>query len=436
MPIERATRPDLETFLVRDEGIDIELPYNGTLHLESYENSEYSVGAVVGRWGEKWERDQIDSQIRALYGLDENGRDQIVGDSSGFKNVHRPQAELSYRELTHQSIAVTGLHAAEVIKLNGWKPSDVGGLFIGGDALPIGKKDKGLSLKRQLLAASGLQHLDESKQVSIKALACNSGADELLHALVNPDFRGRPVVIVGISTLFNELSKAKYRARPLSLNIDPFSLQVFSYGAAAFGIIPGETMSIIEDLGGEPITIVDEEFDTEQSLAAITPFDSLIDHSEPYRVRQEIAENVVIGMMPRPRHKGRALDMNSYLTSKLFPKTTTKRVLQFWDQFRQAYPEGKFDELIMHHASYAVGQSVHGKMIKAGIDVPFYWTVDDGNAPPATTLTHLARRLPYLGNKNIMVVSFGGGATYTIFGLRLGPDGASPDIVSSLKVSI
>lgn len=408
------------------------LPYQGTLHLEHYVNLENHVAAVVGRWGVSCEKAVTEEQTLAQY-----GKEHVAVGDTGFKRVWRPQEGLSYEELTEESIAVAGLQMDQTVRDNNWNHADVAAVFIGGDALPLSVNDKKqTALKQRFLEVAGLTHLDTETQVSIKCLACNSGADEFFDAhnpQKHPELQGRPVLVHAQSTLFNET--AKYPGVPLPKLMDGFSTQVFSLGAVTIGSVPGETVSLILDPNGMPLAITDEEYDKKGALAARPPFAELLPPMVPgeeVKVRHEIAPNVVIGRMPPPEIESRILDLNAYLTSMLFPRPTAKRAQRYVEEFLRIFPDGEIHELIMHHASYGVGQLVVEKLAKVGIHIPFYWTVDDGNAPPATVLTALARRLPDLSNKNIMIVSFGGGATYTLFGLRLGSGGHDPVIVAGL----
>lgn len=448
--IERTVvKPKLERFdytpLMKE---DIALPHGGTLHLEHYADAENTIAAVVGHWGVEWSREQVEKQIRELY-----GDNSVAQGDTGFSTLWRPQEGLNFEQLSEQSIAVAGIQMAKTVIDNGWEPTSVKAVFIAGDAFPLEPNDlDGARLKQRYLEAAGLTHLDPKTQVSLKGLACNAGADELLDALnpsKHPELQGENVIIHAQSTLYDEL--AKYPDKSLKEIIDAFSLQVFSLGAVTFGIKPGETMSLILTPDGRPMAVVEEKYDKGQALAAKTPFKDFLppidpDSDELVQVKHEIAFNFVLGRMPPTRDLIRILDMDPRKTAGTFPRGTEKRVVKYvnGDQevdkngfahdvkgFIDYYPNGTLDEKIEHHASLLIAKGIEARLLEEGIDIKVYWVNQDGNAPPANTLMALARRLKYLDNKNVLIVSFGGGVTYSIYALRLGPDGANPEVVGA-----
>lgn len=419
----------------------VELPYGGLLRVERHENTEAGIVAYVGRHGDLWSMDQVRDQVKKIKGY---GDTQIASDT-GFDTIYRAQAGLTEKQAVEQGLAAAVDLMKRSYEGNGWRNDEVAAVVVATDAIPQNKIGIGLSYAAAVAKRADLGHLKETDIYDV-CTACDGGArglQEILNPNIHPELQGKKVILLAQSHVPDQFVEVPEEELPDHL--DAFSLQVFSLGEVAIGVIPGETMTLMmgpadEHGWREPVAEYQEIEDKRGALAARTPFDSVFSPTDGLTKR---VGNITYGRMPIPRTEGREnrrLDMRALAAAALFPREFRNVADPFLAKFRRLFPNGQFDEIIPHHPAIVtlVGalEKIESLFEKYGLRVPdCFWSNTDGNAPPAQTLMALSRRLKDLHNKNIWIASFGGGTTWSFFGIRLGKGGYDYDVVNGLKAS-
>ncbi|MBI4084769.1 MAG: hypothetical protein HY431_02585 [Candidatus Levybacteria bacterium] len=368
----------------------LSLPSGAILDLEVHESPEDLPG-VVGHWGEKKTMDDI-HQALALQGV----RQIELSTSTGFDYIYHQRAGIERHDAIQDELSVAETIATTTLELNGWKPTDVDAVFVGSGVPPVDNPNVGVNYANIVAQQLGMR---EDVMTHSTYAACTSGAHEFFRALTNPDLQGKKVLILGmenVTTLTPDLDINR---------ADPFSIQVFSNGAAGIGIVPGE--DIIAH------TVKRKVFkDTEGALAAHMTYERLLD-PENADIWQEDDENGLhLIRYPKPQD-GLLLVLDNRKTSMLFVGEMVVFIGEVLKEHNQQFPSKNIIYTAAHPASKAMSDGLVKRLVRAGVESPpIPWVVPDGNSSAATTLIAHNRLLPEAkGGRRIMVVGYGAGGS-------------------------
>lgn len=195
---------------------------------------------------------------------------------------------------------------------------------------------------------------------------------------------------------------------------DPLSLQFFSDGAAAIGVVPKISLT---HLLGESKAVED----VKGALAAVEPWRELID---PEGELIQKAGNITLIRLPQPPEEMQIF-MKGWETTKLFLRNIPPSIQRVYEQHREQYPEKDIKMIVAHHPSIGVSSLIKGKLEKKGIDIEMPWVVNDGNSSGATTLIAFVRLMErFSPGDHVMIASFGGGISIDTFVIEIGKIGA------------
>lgn len=366
-----------------------------SIKLERYETELGIAGAVV-HWGEIFEGDNLRSAVLTAFEGDE---DKLIG-SSGFTTLYRTPILPNPSDAIYQELNAADRLVTTTLGLNHWSSGDIEAIALGSGAPVIDDPQ----LVDQTYAAILAQRagIDTDIPMHETYAACNSGGYELARILRDPDLHGKKVLLVameGLTRLFPGFDPQV---------ADNISLQVFSNGGAAFGIIPGIDMRY---LVGTDQVIVDEG-----ALAANPPYRHLLDPNEgPWQ------EGGGVSMLRLPTPEKGEIYMKGVPTTKFFIKNTAPIIKQVVEAHHALSPDHGIDHVVSHHASLPVIEGLKRRLQKDGIELDIPWVVPDGNSSGATTLIALARQMSdFKEGDHVLIASFGAGASFSVFVVEIG----------------
>lgn len=390
--IERLSRSDSP---IRPETLSIieePLSKHSILRLEKIKRPELGMAGVVARWGRRYKRREVDSIIAEKLGEEE------VAQDSGFSEIYRTPEQYTSEEIFSEEMTVMKRVVRSVLELNRWEPEQVDALFFAGS--PLIKPDYGYVIAQN----TGLTHLDPEINIFNYYLTCNAGGQALREALTNLNLEGKNVVVIATEGLTKQTKGFNVE------KADPLSLQFFSDGAAAVGVVPGVSLTY---LLGESKAVED----TKGALAAVEPWRELID---PKGELIQKVGNITLIRLPQPL-EGMQISMKGLETTKLFLRNIPPSIQRVYRQHKEQYPEKDIKMIVAHHPSIGVNDLIKGKLEKMDISIPMPWVVKDGNSSGATTLIALVRLIERLNpGDHVLIASFGAGISIDIFVVEIG----------------
>ena len=348
------------------------------------------IGGYVAHWGEIWEREALDDEIKMAYGLDPN----VPLPSSGFEYIYR-QGHVPRKRAIEDELCVADTVVAGTLEANGWKAEDVDALIVGSGVPPL---DTG-KIKDYAVTIAIRSGLRPNIYAHNTHAACASGGDEFFNALLNPSLQGKKVLVLGMESVTS-----------LTPDFDPkmadsLSMQLFSNGAAGIGIIPGEDITI--QLINYRRLIVP---DTRGALAAKMTYEDKLD-PESNEIWQENGNTSMI-RVPVPENN-MLLRMKGKQTAAFFVRAGAQFIDELYQKYTQKNPEHKIPYIISHYPSEGVCKLLREHLEKRGVTPEIPKVIHDGNASAATTIIAINRLLHLaIPGSRAMVVSYGAGGVF------------------------
>jgi len=386
------TPPTRESLSITEEP----LSEHSIFRLEKIKRPELGMAGVVAHWGRKYERKEVDSIIAEKLGEKEVALD------TGFSEIYRTPEQYTTEEVFFEEMTVVKRLVKSILQLNGWKPEQVDALFFAGS--PLIKPDYGYAIAQN----TGLTHLNPKTDIFNYYLTCNAGGQALREALTNPNLEGKNVVVIATEGLTKQTDGFNVE------KADPLSLQFFSDGAAAIGVVPKISLT---HLLGESKAVED----VKGALAAVEPWRELID---PEGELIQKVGNITLIRLPQPP-EGMQIFMKGGETTKLFLRNVFPSIQRVYEQHREQYPEKDIKMIVAHHPSIGVNNLMKRRLEKKGISTPMPWVVNDGNSSGATTLIAFVRLMErFSPGDHVMIASFGAGISIDTFVIEIGEIGA------------
>lgn len=342
-------------------------------------------GAVVN-FGEEITQPYLVRLVTEAYGAHQSG-------DTGFQRVYRTSPDTSAQQAVEDEIAATGHAIDAVLEANGWEPRDVEGVFVGSGTPPVSDYAQ-LVVDRFGFERADIQHN--------AYLACNSGGYEYLRALHYP---GKRVLVLGIEGM----TRIAPGFQPDK--VDLVSSYVFSNAVAAWAGVPGESLTLLPGMK-ENGAVPDEH----AALPAIMTY------SHPDDELFVEGERITTIKLPDPG-EGKVIAMQAGDTAMLFTQAMIPAVARTYSEYAATHGKDNLQFAVMHYANPVIADGIikrldrrHGIRITAPLAIP------DGNSSASNTLKMNARAIPLMQpGKDIAIVSFGAGMSWTIFYARVGP---------------
>ncbi|MBP6098548.1 MAG: hypothetical protein KA477_01035 [Candidatus Levybacteria bacterium] len=341
---------------------------------------------VNAHWGERIPRNDLVERIKIAY------PNIPLQNSTGFDVIWHQADGTSREQGIQDELEVGKLLIETVIKSNGWKPEEVAGLFIG-SGVPIADDPRYQDYARTL---GGMVGMRQDAHFDNMYAACASGGHQLINALTREDMQGEKVVVAGLEGISF-----------LTENFDPkladsLSMEFFGNGAAAKGIIPGRTMTVLS----QAHRVVRDE---DEVLAAHMTYKDMMD---PNGETLQSHGNTRMIVMPTPKD-GMRITMEGPSTGLFFIRNTLGLVEELYKEHLERWGHFPIDFSSQHHPSETVFNNFQKRAKRLGISVPTPWVVNDGNSSAATSLiahNRIVGELARPGNVELFVAYGAGGS--------------------------
>ena len=381
--IDHLDAPPIET----DNGVKVhELSEHASAYVEVYHHPELNMSGSVVNFGIEITQPELVSFITEAYGEHQSG-------DTGFQRVFRTSQRTSEHQAVEDEIAATGHAIDAALGANGWEPKDVQGLFVGSGTPPVDDYAQTIAQRFGMVNAD-IQHS--------AYLACNSGGYEFLRAMHYP---GKRVLVLGVEGM----TRLTPGFQPEK--VDLVSSYVFSNAVAAWAGIPGESLTLLpgmEENGAVP--------DEHAALPAIMTYA----HQDGELFTE--GDRITSILLPHPG-EGKAIAMKAGDTAMLFTQAMIPAVARSYQQYAGVHGNENLQFAIMHYANPIIADGILKRLAKRhGISVSVPLAITDGNSSASNTLKMNARAIGMMQpGKDIAVVSFGAGMSWTIFYARVGP---------------
>ena len=332
----------------------------------------------------------------------------------GFVRRHHIP-DLSEEEHLKLEVEVGARFLREAAKVNGWKPEEVDGVFIGMTG-PVAD-----DYTERIAKEAGIA--DSALKISVHK-ACDSSMGAL-HLMLNPELAfehgikrniaeemfGKKVLVGGIEGL----------SRFVRMSRDKSALQLFGNGAGVIGVIPGKTMKF---LVGKQFELYDEK-----GVLALSMYYPHSGQSQKGQSRIEVSQAGnnhlrFAGLMNEP-NDGAPVDMAGPMGMvKLFVRTGVQVVRDVFGKYQLLMDEmGITKEIsvaIVHHANIKINSLKAKRLRDSGIDIKMPWMLSEfGNVSAASNMIAFLRRLPWIHpGDHILFDGFGAGTYYDTFAVR------------------
>lgn len=342
---------------------------------------------VNAHWGERIPRNDLVERIKIAY------PNTPLQNSTGFDVIWHQADETSREQGIQDELEVGKLLIETVIKSNGWKPEEVAGLFIG-SGVPVADDPRYQDYARTL---GGMVGMRQDAYFDNMYAACASGGHQLIKALTREDMQGEKVVVAGLEGI-------SY----LTENFDPkladsLSMEFFGNGAAAKGVIPGKTMTVLS----QAHRVVR---DKDEVLAAHMTYRDMMD---PNGETLQSRGNTRMIVMPTPKD-GMRITMEGPSTGLFFIRNTLDLVEELYKEHLERWEHFPVDFSSQHHPSETVFKNFQKRANRLGISVPTPWVVNDGNSSAATSLIAHNRNAGNLARPGSveLFVTYGAGGSF------------------------
>lgn len=372
---------------------------------------ELGIGGVYGTWGNSYDN-------KALFEFLDHHFDKPLPEEArmnlsqlGF--VHRHHVpELTEEENIELEVEVGARFLQEAAKVNGWKPDEIEGVFIGMTG-PVTD-----DYTERIAAKAGIP--DSALKISVHK-ACDSSMSAL-HLMLNPDLAvqgqtdrnlaeemyGKKVLVGGIEGLSRFVQQSQ----------DISALQLFGNGAGIIGVIPGQTMKF---LVGRPHELYDEKGVLALSMNYPHSGQRLIGESNTEVTESGNNHLRFAGLMNEPE-SGAPVDMAGPMGMvKLFVRTGVQVVRDVYEKY-----QGLMDEMdipkeikvgIVHHANLKINSLKAKRLQDIGINIQMPWVLSEfGNVSAASNMIAFLRQLPKIEpGDHILFDGFGAGTYFDTF---------------------
>lgn len=383
--------------------------------IESVINSALGLGGAYAAWGKSYNNSELPAFVAHRLGEPLNDADVLSNLSElGFDSRHHIP-ELSDADNLELELEVGARVLKQAAKASGWDPSEVQGVLIGMSA-PVS-----IDYVAQIARRAGIP--EDALKVSVHK-ACD-GSMGALNLALNPqlaapggvnvaeELAGKKVLVGGIEGLSRFTVHAK----------DKNALQLFGNGAGVAGIIPGENMKLLvgrstENYDEEGLLQVRMYYPHSKEMA---PGKSMLE------VFQETPTHLrVAGMMHEPVD-GLPIVMAGLMGMvKLFVRTGVDVVTEVFNEYSTLMDKldtGKTIDIgIVHHANYKINLLKGKQLLKAGIEYPMPWLLNDfGNVSAASCMIAFLRQLQKIKpGDHVMFDGFGAGTYYDVMAVSMG----------------
>lgn len=369
------------------------LPSGATAALEIHANRE-GLSGVVAHWGEKLSMDTVYDRL-AGQGVGENEFSR----KSGFDVIYHQADNITRETAIEDELTVGELVGFESLQARGWEPTDVDAIVLG-SGVPVVDNEQIDNYAGALAQRMGMR---ENIAAHSTYAACTSGIHEFIGALKDQSLQHKKVLLMGMEGV---------TALTPNLDIDradPFSIQVFSNGAAGLAFVPGEDIILH---ASKHMVIPD----TKSALAAHMTYERLLDPKSPDFWQEDTRRGLHMMRYPAPK-EGRLLDLNQKLTSMFFTLNMLDFFGDFYNEYESTHPNEKIVYVAAHHASKPIHDGLTKRLTeRKGIEnLQMPWVVPDGNSSAATGLIAHNRLLPEAqGGNRIIIAGYGAGASFDI----------------------
>lgn len=321
-------------------------------------------GGIVAHWGNPIDRNELNERILTAYPTANLDAD------TGFRKLYHQPKGTTRPQGIEDELFVAKLIAEKAIKLNGWEKEQVDALVVG-SGVPIADDPRFADYAKTI---AGLIGLRPDIYLHNTYAACSSGGHEFIDVASNEKLKGKKAIVMGmegISYLVEDLNP-EYA--------DEKAMSFFGNGAAAVGMIPGESITILTK-GHEVVR------DKEGTLKALATYQSLM--SKDGDTWQEHGNTSTI-YLPFPEN-GKRITLQGPATGAFFARNEMEVVKKVLKEHETNFPTLKPEFVVTHHASLGVHENVKKRLGREGIEIDMPWVVDDGNSSAATTLIALLR---------------------------------------------
>jgi 3-oxoacyl-[acyl-carrier-protein] synthase III len=372
---------------------------------------EIGIGGVYGTWGQSYDNQALFPFLEHHLGEPLRQEDRMDLASLGFVYRHHVPV-LSDEENLELEVEVGARLLREAAKVNGWRPEEVEGVFIGMTG-PIAD-----DYTERIAKEAGIP--DSALKISVHK-ACDSSMGAL-HLSLNPDLAvnhpiyrniaqemaGKKVLVGGIEGLSRFVQKSR----------DKSALQLFGNGAGIIGVIPGQTMKF---LVGEPWEVYDDK-----GVLALSMF-------YPHSRQRQNGESVIevsqagnnhlrfAGLMHEPEDGAPVAMAGPMGMVKLFVRTGVQVVSDVFSRY-QTLMDGigttkEITVAIVHHANLKINLLIAKHLGNRGIHIPMPWLLSDfGNVSAASNIIAFLRQLPRIQpGDHVLFDGFGAGTYYDTF---------------------
>lgn len=315
---------------------------------------------INAHWGERILDADLVDRIKSVY------PNEKMQEFTGFDEIWHQKDGTTRPQGIEDELEVGTLVLQRAIEANGWRPQDIAGLFVG-SGVPIADDARYTDYAQTLAGRVGL---NPDVYTHNTYAACASGGRELLNALSHPDMKGKPVIVMGMEGGITYLTE---NFDPE--NADALSMRFFSKGAAAKGVVPDETMTLLT----QRHSVVRDE---RGLLAAHMTYEKLIDlNGDTWQTHG----NTDMILMPQPKD-GKRITMEGPRTGLYFIKNALDLVGDLYPSHLKDYPNLVPNFSAQHHPSLTVFENFKKRAENEGISVVSPWVVNDGNSSAATAL--------------------------------------------------
>lgn len=359
-----------------------ELPKGSHLYIEGVARPDLDAASVSGTFGMKYFKEDL-----ARFGL---------ALDPGFDYLVRTPPGMPEEDAVEDEFSAVGATVKATLEAVGWKPEEVEGVFAGSGSPPEGRDFMGDILKRCGLTNATMKHLAH--------LACNTGGELVWQAMRKANGKKALVIV--------DEGMTRKSTRLDDMNADNLSKTVFANGVVALAFVPGESFSLVPDMVERGASE-----DTRGALAAVMTYD----HPAGELFHEDEEAGVTTIRLPKPP-AGKVINMDGFATAKEFLKAIPGRIRKVVEPYKERYHTTKNIQFaVPHHAGFEMGLGIVGILKRLGIDIEFPWVVRDGNSSASTTLKAFTKLLGRMEKgKDILLVSFGAGISWTIFVFRVG----------------
>jgi 3-oxoacyl-[acyl-carrier-protein] synthase III len=382
--------------------------------VESVTNSALGIGGAYAAWGKSYNNSELPAFVGHRLGEPLAEADVMNLSELGFDSRHHTP-DLTDAEHLELELEVGSRLLKQSARASGWDPSEVQGVLIGMSA-PVS-----IDYVAQIARRAGIP--EDALKVSVHK-ACD-GSMGALNLALNPqlavsgqinvaeELAGKKVLVGGIEGL----SRFTVHAR------DKNALQLFGNGAGAIGVVPGENMKLL-------VGKSTENYDIEGLLQVkmyyphsreIVPGKSMLEVSQdaPSHLR-------VAGMMHEPAD-GLPIVMAGLMGMvKLFVRSGVDVVTEVFNEYSALMDKLDSDKTIdvgiVHHANYKINLLKGKQLLKAGIEYPMPWLLNDfGNVSAASCMIAFLRQLQRIKpGDHVMFDGFGAGTYYDVMAVSMG----------------